>query len=103
MLRGPRLAGIVDAENIVVTQADPREVEYVIESADGTSRNEWRKPTPKVDPLRERILAVLEADGRALVALNGAMFAADKSDRMGALAGTDARIESRLPLSGAMP
>jgi hypothetical protein len=30
-------------------------------------------------------LEVLEADGKALVALNGAMYAADKSDRIGAL------------------
>ena len=85
MLRGPRLAGIVDPNDIVVTQADPREVEYVIEAADGSTRQEWRKPAPQVDQLRQRILAVLEADGQALVALNGAMFAADKSDRMGAV------------------
>jgi len=38
-----------------------------------------------VDPLRERIVELLAADGQALVALNGAMFAADKSDRMAAL------------------
>ena len=35
--------------------------------------------------LRERILEVLAAEGKALVALNAAMYAADKSDRMGAL------------------
>ena len=85
MLRGPRLAGIVDPENVIVTQADPREMEYVIESADSSSRSEWRKPAPKVDDLRSRILEVLDAEGKALVALNAAMFAADKSDRMGAL------------------
>ena len=85
ILRGPRLAGIVDPENVLVTQADPREMEFVIESADGSSRSEWRKPAPKVEDLRERILQVLDNEGKALVALNAAMFAADKSDRMGAL------------------
>jgi uncharacterized protein (DUF697 family) len=85
LFRGPRLAGIVDPENILTAKADPREVEYLIESADGQTRSEWRKPAPDVRDLRIRILEVLETEGKALVALNAAMFAADKSDRMGAL------------------
>ncbi|MCI0334543.1 MAG: GTP-binding protein [Planctomycetes bacterium] len=82
---GPRLAGIVDPENVIVAKADPRQVEYYIESSDGCTRQEWRKPAPDVVPLRERILEVLAAEGKALVALNAAMYAADKSDRMAAL------------------
>ncbi len=85
VLRGPRLGGIVDSENILVTQAAPREMEYIIESADGSTRSEWRRPEPKIDALRERILHVLDTEGKALLALNAAMFASDKSDRMGAL------------------
>lgn len=85
LFRGPRLQGIVEDENIVVTQADPREVEYVIESTDGSTSSEWRKPPPKTEDLRIRILEVLEAEGKSLIALNAAMFAADKSDRMVAL------------------
>ncbi|HVT29420.1 MAG TPA: Era-like GTP-binding protein, partial [Lacipirellulaceae bacterium] len=85
VFRGPRLAGIVDPQNIVTSKADPRQVEYYIESADGRTRQEWRKPAPDVATLRERILEVLAAEGKALVALNAAMYAADKSDRMGAL------------------
>ena len=85
VFRGPRLAGIVDPENVVAAKADPRQVEYYVESADGRTRQEWRKPAPDVAALRERILEVLAAEGKALVALNAAMYAADKSDRMGAL------------------
>jgi len=85
LFRGPRLAGLVDANNVIVTQADPREIEYVIEFPDGTSRSEWRKPPVDIEDLRLRILEVLEAEGKALIALNAAMFAADKSDRMAAL------------------
>lgn len=85
LFKGPRLAGLVEPANVVTTQADPREMEYVIESADGSTRTEWRKPAPKIDELRLRILEVLEAEGKALIALNAAMFAADKSDRMAAL------------------
>jgi len=85
LFRGPRLAGLVEANNILTTQADPREVEYVLEAADGTTRTEWRKPAPKIEDLRVRILEILETEGKTLLALNAAMFAADKSDRMAAL------------------
>jgi small GTP-binding protein len=82
---GPRLAGVVEPQNVVAAKADPRQVEYYVESADGRTRQEWRKPTPYVAALRERILEVLAVEGKALVALNAAMYAADKSDRMGAI------------------
>ena len=85
VFRGPRLAGMVDPENVVTVKADPRQVEYYVESADGRTRQEWRKPAPDVAALRERILEVLGSEGKALVALNAAMYAADKSDRMGAM------------------
>jgi small GTP-binding protein len=85
VFRGRRLAGVVRPENIVTAQADPRDVEYVIQSADGRSRSEWRKPAPQVDEVRARIVELLAADGKALLALNAAIFAADKSDRMAAL------------------
>lgn len=85
LFRGPRLAGVVDPRHVVTAQADPREVEYVIESADGRVRSDWRKPAPKVDEVRAAIVELLAADGKALVALNAAIFAADKTDRMNAL------------------
>lgn len=82
VLRDERLKNIVPAESVVTTAADPREVEYVIESADGSSRTEWKKPPPDVERLKLRILEVLERDGLALLALNAALYAADKSDRI---------------------
>ncbi len=85
LFRGPRLSGILCPQNIVVAQADPREVEYLIESTDGNPRSEWRNPPAQVDELREQIVRVLHAEGKSLIALNAAMFAADKSDRMAAL------------------
>ncbi|WP_425396653.1 DUF697 domain-containing protein [Aeoliella sp.] len=85
LFRGPRLKGIVEPENIVCVAADPRPVEYHIESADGKVRTEWREPEPDVEALRVRILEVLQHDGSDLVALNASMFAADRSDRVGAI------------------
>lgn len=85
VLNGPRYAGIIRPENIVLAQADPREVEYVIEAADGSTRSEYRKQPPQVEEVKARIIELLAADGKALIALNAAIFAADKSDRMAAL------------------
>lgn len=80
-----RTAGLIGRDDIVFTAANPREKEYIIESADGSQRTEWRKPEPDVARLRERILEVLEADGSALVALSASLYAADRSDRVAAL------------------
>ena len=85
VLEGDRLRQILPDAPLVMTAADPREVQYIIESADGSTREEWRKPPPNVDDLKAAILEVLQRDGRAWLALNAAMFAADTSDRIAAL------------------
>ena len=85
VLRTDRLPQVIEPENIILTAADPREMEYVIEAADGSTRTEQRKPPPDVDELKARILEVLEREGLALLALNAAMYAADKSDRVAAV------------------
>lgn len=85
VLRDERLKHVVPAENVVLTAADPREVEYIIEAADGSTRSLWRRPPPDVMPLKARILEILDQEGLALLALNGALYAADRSDRIAVL------------------
>jgi small GTP-binding protein len=85
VLQDERLHGILAPEDILLTAADPLPREYVIESADGSVRTEMRQPQPDVEALKVRILEILERDGKALLALNAAMYAADKSDRIGVL------------------
>ena len=80
-----RLDGLIPADHFVTTIADPREVEYVIEQPDGSEKVEWRKPEPEVEELKSMILETLEKEGLGLLALNAAMYAADKSDRISAL------------------
>ena len=77
-----RLHGVVAAEDIIETTADPLPREYVIEAADGREQSEYRRPAPNVGRLKERILEILAREGKAIVALNGALYAADKSDRI---------------------
>ena len=80
-----RLDGLIPTDHFVTTVADPREVEYVIEQPDGSEKTEWRKPEPEVEELKSMILETLEKEGLGLLALNAAMYAADKSDRISAL------------------
>lgn len=77
-----RVEGIIPADHIVTTAADPREVEYVIEQPGGGTKTQWRKPEPDVDELKGLILETLEKEGLGLIALNAALYAADKSDKV---------------------
>lgn len=77
-----RTDGLIDPKYIVTTSADPRKIEYVIEEEGGRTRTEWRKPESDVNELKTLILEVLESEGLGLIALNAAMYAADKSDRV---------------------
>ena len=81
-IRDERFADALPNEDLVVTAADPRAIEYVIEEADGTTRTEMRSPGPDTEALRARILDVLGRDGKSLLALNAALFASDKSDKI---------------------
>jgi GTPase len=87
-----RTRGLIRPEDIVETRANPLEREYVIERPDGSHVSEWRTPPPDVARLKERMLAILDDEGKALIAINSALFAHD----------TDARlVEARLRLRDA--
>jgi len=77
-----RLPESVSPENLVEAAADPRALLYVIESPDGSEREEERKPPVQVNALRQRIRDVLQQDGAHLLALNASMAAADISDKI---------------------
>ncbi|MDG1874221.1 MAG: GTP-binding protein [Mariniblastus sp.] len=85
-----RLDGLIPANHFVMTTADPREIEYIIEQPNGETKTQWRKPAPDVAELKTLILETLEQEGLGLIALNAAMYAADKSDRISAI-----RVEMR--------
>jgi len=85
VIRNSRLKDVVPAEHIVPAAADPREREYIIQSANGGERSEWRRPPPDVEELKTLILELLDREGLSLIALNAALYAADKSDRVASL------------------
>lgn len=85
-LHKSRIADLVGGpKNIIKASADPREKEYFIEKPNGGTKSEWRKPEPQVEEVRARVLELLADEGKALVALSAAMYAADRTDRVSAL------------------
>ena len=80
-----KVGDLVPNERLVETSAHPRAIEYVIEKEDGRESTEWKQPEPDIEQLKSLILKILQAEGLDLIALNAAMFAADKSDKIVAL------------------
>lgn len=85
-----RVGDLIPADHIVSSIADPRPVESIIETGGGHHQSQWLKPEPDVAQVKQLILATLEKEGLDLIAINAAMFAADKSDRVASL-----RVELR--------
>ncbi len=80
-----RVQGMIPPENIISVAADPMPREVIKELPDGQIQSEIYKPEPQIEPLKLRILEILEKEGRALVALNSAMFASNVSDSIRAV------------------
>lgn len=85
VLRKDRLTDVIPPDHFVVTTANPRDVEYVYDQPDGSQKTVWQSRQADVDQLKAKIVEILEKDGKGLLALNAAMFAADKSDRVKSL------------------
>ncbi|MFO0910357.1 MAG: YcjF family protein [Isosphaeraceae bacterium] len=60
-----------------MTAARPDPYKVKIQLPDGTTTVQWERPLPLIEPLKARILDVLEREGKALVALNTLLTAGD--------------------------
>jgi GTP-binding protein Era len=76
-IKDERVKHLVHPEDVVMTAARPDPFKVKIQLPDGTTRVEWERPAPLIDPLKVRILDVLEREGKALVALNTLLIAGD--------------------------
>ena len=76
-LEDERVKGLIRPEDIVLTAARPDPVRVKVQEQDGSSKIVWEKPAPVIEPLKARILDVLEREGKALVALNTLLLAGD--------------------------
>jgi len=76
-IRDERVRNLVRPEDVVMTAARPDPFRVKIRHPDGKTTVEWEHPEPVIEPLKRRILEVLEREGKALVALNTLLFAGD--------------------------
>ena len=63
-------ASLLRPEDIVCVAADPQPQQLRLEFIDRPDEERWEKPVPQIDPLRQKILALLNQRGPVLLALN---------------------------------
>ncbi len=63
------------AEEVIMTAAEPLPTQVRVEWPDGRITEEWQRSPPEVEQLQQRLLALLNQEGRSLLALN-ALFQA---------------------------
>jgi small GTP-binding protein len=78
------------AENVVAVAAAPPAAPVRTKHADGRVETNWERPAPAIDPLRKRILEILEAEGQQLLALNTLLAAGELHEQL-----VDHRMTSR--------
>ncbi|MEJ7637963.1 MAG: DUF697 domain-containing protein [Singulisphaera sp.] len=76
-IKDERIRDLVRPDDVVMTAARPDAVKVKTRHPDGTTSVGWEHPAPIIEPLKARILAVLEREGKALVALNTLLLAGD--------------------------
>lgn len=77
-----RVRTLVRPEDVILTAANPEPYRVKVRNADGTTTMTWERPEPIIEPLKERILQVLEREGKALVALNTLLIAGDLHEQI---------------------
>jgi len=73
----------VAAENVLAVAAQPADERVLMVHADGHEELVQRPRDSDIVELKQRILAILEKEGKALTALNAALFAGQLSDTLG--------------------
>jgi GTPase len=76
-IKDERVRHLIRPADVVMTAARPDAFKVKIQRPDGSSSVVWERPAPVIEPLKTRILEVLEHEGKALVALNTLLYAGD--------------------------
>jgi small GTP-binding protein len=76
-IKDERVKHLIRPDDVVMTAARPDAYKVKIQLPDGTTQVQWERPAPLIEPLKARILDVLEREGNALVALNTLLIAGD--------------------------
>lgn len=59
-----------EPDDIVLVSAEPAPIEVQVEYADGRVEYEWESPPPDIAPLQQKLLTLLQQEGKSLLAIN---------------------------------
>ena len=78
-----RVKGLISAENIVFTAAQPAKQTVVYIDEDGSENETVRQRPVDIVNLKSRVWDIIEAEGKTLSALNATLFAGNLSEKVG--------------------
>jgi len=81
-IKDERVRNLIRPDDVVMTAARPDPYKVKVQNPDGSTSIQWERPAPLIEPLKLRILDVLEREGKALVALNTLLLAGDLHDEI---------------------
>jgi hypothetical protein len=81
-IKDERIRNLIRPDDVVMTAARPDPYRVKIQLPDGSTSVQWERPAPLIEPLKAKILDVLEREGKALVALNTLLLAGDLHDEI---------------------
>src|SRR5262249_42629190 len=69
-IKDDRIRHLIRPEDVVMTAARPDPFKVKVQLPDGRTEVQWERPAPLIEPLKARILDVLDREGKALAAPN---------------------------------
>lgn len=76
------LQELLSPDEIVMIAAEPAPLQIRVEMPDGKVSYEWESPPPQINELKQKILKILNREGRSLLALNALVQARDVEERI---------------------
>ena len=73
---------IFSPNDIVRVAAEPQAIPVRVEYADGQVSEEWEKPSPQIEELRQKILTILNREGQLLLSINALRQAKDAEENI---------------------
>jgi GTPase SAR1 family protein len=76
------LQELLSPDEIVMVAAEPAPLQVRVEMPDGKVSYEWESPPAQINELKQKILKILNREGRSLLALNALVQARDVEERI---------------------
>jgi len=76
------LQELLSPDEIVMVAAEPAALQVRVEWPDGKVSYEWESPPSQIEELKQKIITILNREGRSLLALNALVQARDAEERI---------------------